>query len=87
MDGEKVWNDFLELNEIENFAYKKFQKSHLNSLMQFFTFNIIKYGDKGRPCIGEEVKGYFYVADYEDFIQDGKFNRQAYQERCNSLFL
>lgn len=87
LDGKKVWNKFIELQNIDSFTQKEFEKSYINSLMQFFTFNIVKYNPKSRPCMGEEMYGYFYIEDYEEFIKDGKFDRVAYQEKCNGIFL
>lgn len=88
LDGQKVWNEYLALNEIENFAKKEVIKSNINSLMQFFTFNIFKHYDGQRPFIGEEIAGYYFVEDYEEFITpDCKFDRQKYNEMRNSNFL
>lgn len=87
LDGKKVWQKFTELQNIDNFTQKEFEKSHINSFIQFFTFNITKYNSKSRPCMGEEIYGYFYVEDYEEFIKDGKFDRVAYQEKCDGIFL
>ncbi len=88
LDGKKVWNKFKGLREIESFTEMKIEKSRINSLMQFFTFNIIKYGENNKPCGWiEEVGGIYYIEDYEDFItEDLKFNRKGYQERCKSNF-
>jgi len=58
--------------------------------MQFFTFNIIKFDNKKQPhYFSEEVGGFYFVKDYEDFIDEksGKFDRIAYQEKSESLFL
>ena len=38
LDGQKIWDEFIALNEIENFTQKEVIKSKINSLMQFFTF-------------------------------------------------
>ncbi|MDR1150796.1 MAG: CRISPR-associated helicase Cas3' [Clostridiales bacterium] len=74
-DGKKVWNKFLQLNKIDSFVKKEVEKSKINSLMQFFTFNVFKYGSK-RPFLGEDIHGFFYIENYSDFItQDGKFDR------------
>ncbi len=88
LDGEKVWNAYLELRDIEGFAKMKIFKSYINSLMQFFTFNIIKFNNSSRPCVGEEIGGYYFVENYEEFItEDGKFNRVAYQKKTKDIFL
>ncbi len=87
LDGMKVWEYYISLSETENFSEYKVKKSYINSLMQFFTFNLIKYDNQSRPCIGEEINGIYFIEDYEEFIIDGKFDRLAFQEKCNSLFL
>jgi len=88
LDGQKVWDEFLKLNEIDNFAKRKVLKSKINSLMQFFTFNIFKHYDGQRPFIGEDIHGYYFVENYEEFITDeNKFDRKKYNEMKGSCFL
>ena len=78
----------MELRDIEGFAKMKIYSSYINSLMQFFTFNIIKYQGQHRPSYGEEIGGFYFISDWESFIdEDGKFDRIAYQEKTESIFL
>jgi CRISPR-associated endonuclease/helicase Cas3 len=87
LDGKKVWNKFLKLNEIDSFVKKEIEKSKINSLMQFFTFNIFRYGSK-RPFLGEYSNGFFYIEDYSDFItEDGKFDRAKFNQAKECEFL
>jgi len=89
LDGWKVWNAFLQLRDIDSFVEKKYQQSHINALMQFFTFNIIKFNKELQPHhYSEYIGGFYLVEDWEEFIdEDGKFDRVAYQEKSKSLFL
>lgn len=88
LDGQKVWNSFKSLHEIEDFAKKVYEKFKINSLMQFFTFTIFKNYDGQRPYIGEEMYGYYFVQEYDDFItSEGKFDREQYNSIKNSHFL
>ena len=88
LDGEKVWESFKSLNDIEGFSEKKYEQSYINSLMQFFTFNLIKYKEGQKPShYSYEFGGFFYISNYEDFIEDGKFNREAFQEYTGGYFL
>ncbi len=88
LDGQKMWESFKALNEIESFSEKKYEQSYINSLMQFFTFNIIKYKEGQKPShYSYEFGGYFYVKNYDDFIKDGKFDRVAFQEYTGGYFL
>ena len=88
LDGLKVWKSYLKLREIEGFAKMKVNSSYINSLMQFFTFNIIKFQGQSNPSRGEEIGGFYFVSDWELFIdKDGKFDRVEYQKQSDSLFL
>ena len=91
LDGEKVWERFEKLNEIENFTRKEIKKSKINSLMQFFTFNITKYDNKEvfTGTYDKEIGGIYYIKDYENFItEDLKFKRKEFIEQCNdNIFL
>jgi CRISPR-associated endonuclease/helicase Cas3 len=88
LDGQKVWDRFKELSEIENFTQMKYEKSYINSLMQFFTFNLIKYKEGQTPShYSYEFGGFFYISNYDDFIEDGKFDRVAFQEYTGGYFL
>ncbi|MDR0579597.1 MAG: CRISPR-associated helicase Cas3' [Campylobacteraceae bacterium] len=87
LDGKKVWDKFLQLNEIDSFVKQEVEKSKINSLMQFFTFNIFKYGSE-RPFLGEDIHGFFYIENCDDFItKDGKFDRAKFNETKNCGFL
>ena len=88
LDGQKVWDEFLALNEIEGYAKKEVLKSKINSLMQFFTFSLYKYFEGQRPYIGEDEYGYYFVKNYEELItKEGKFDREKYNAINGSNFL
>lgn len=88
LDGQKVWEVYLGLQDIDSFVEKEVERSRINALVQFFTFNIIKFDDKSRPCIGDDIGGYYFIPDHEDLIDKyGKFNRALYQEKCKGIFL
>jgi len=89
LDGQKVWEIFQEMNSIEGYAKKEIQRYKLNSLMQFFTFNVVKYSEaQVLPHYSEEFGGYYYIENWGEFIdEDGKFDREAYLAKGESLFL
>jgi CRISPR-associated endonuclease/helicase Cas3 len=81
LDGQKVWDMFKELHTVDGYAQKEILRYKLNSLMQFFTFNIIKFSPKQTlPYHHEEFGGYLFVNDLA-FIDDGKFDRVGYLEK------
>jgi CRISPR-associated endonuclease/helicase Cas3 len=87
LDGQKVWDEFVALNEIENFTQREVLKSKVNSLMQFFTFNIFKYYDGHRPHVGEDMYGYYFVENLEYITDEGKFDREKFNKDKDSKFL
>ena len=88
LDGQKIWDEFQKLSEIKNFTEQEFHKSKINSLMQFFTFNIFKFNEKDKPpYYNYEYNGYYFVQNHEDFIDDGKFDRKKYIDKKDELFL
>lgn len=88
LDGQKVWNVFIELNNIEGYAKKEINRYKLNSLMQFFTFNIVKYPWSPRPIIGDDEFGFYYVKNFDKFITDDKkFDRAKYNDYVNDVFI
>ena len=87
LDGLLIWEEFEKLNDIKNYAQKEVKRSELNSLMQFFTFNITKYSDKqSLPYFDYICGSYHFISNYDDFIKNSKFNRKAYQEKSKDIF-
>jgi len=87
LDGQLIWSEFEKLNDINNYAKKEIKRSELNSLMQFFTFNITKYSNKQSLRYYDYACGsYYLVSDYKTFIKNGKFNRKAYQDKSKDIF-
>jgi len=89
LDGQKVWDEFKSIDLIDGFAKKEVEKSKINSLMQFFTFSIFRFGKQQKPPFSsQEHGGYFFVANYGDFISaDGKFDRAEYNRYGDTAFL
>lgn len=87
LDGQKVWAEFTALNEINQFAKKEVMRAKINSLMQFFTFTLLKFNSKQQlPYYSYEFCGYYFIDDLS-FIEEGKFNRTKYLAKKEELFL
>lgn len=86
LDGKIIWEKFTQLNEIKNFSKKAIRRYKLNALMQFFTFTIFS-NETNQLTMGENLYGFYYIEDYSDFITDeGKFNRQEFNNQNSSQF-
>ncbi len=88
LDGEIVWERFKEYNEIEEFAKKQIHLSYINYLMQFFTYNVFRYGNKPLQRYSDECCGIYLIAEYESFIsEDLRFLREKFNEFQEDMFL
>lgn len=89
LDGQKVWDEFKLISTIKEFPRREHQKSILNTLMQFFTFSLIKFNEKHTlPYFDYEFGGYFFIQNYEEFItSEGKFDRIKYLAKKDEIFL
>jgi CRISPR-associated endonuclease/helicase Cas3 len=88
LDGQKVWDEFLLLDTIEGFSKREYKKSILNSLMQFFTFTILRFNSKQLPPhFTEEYRGYYFISNLEFITKEGKFDRKKYLDLKDDNFL
>lgn len=88
LDGQKVWDEFLLLDTIEGFSKREYKKSILNSLMQFFTFSILRFNSKQLPpYFTEEYRGYYFISNLEFITKEGKFDRKKYLGLKEDIFL
>lgn len=76
IDGNSLWMEYKELcnNNILDYAEKRIRLSELYSKMTLFTYNL-RYAESAKFC-GEEFGGYIYIQNGEDFLDNGKFDRQ-----------
>ncbi len=91
IDGYQLWECYKELcQNIElGYAEKMVTISELNEQMSYFMYNLVCYDRKTNapPYFTEVFGNYFYVADGEKYIEDGKFNRKEYLKDAKGLFL
>lgn len=88
LDGKKVWDEFRKLDKIENFTQKMYEKSKINALMQFFTFNILRFQAQEMPPYFTDIYGgFYYIEDLSYISDDGKFDRSKYLAKKDDLFL
>ena len=88
LDGKKVWDEFRKLDKIENFTQKMYEKSKINALIQFFTFNILRFqGQEMPPYFTDIHGGFYYIEDLSYISDDGKFDRAKYLAKKDDLFL
>jgi CRISPR-associated endonuclease/helicase Cas3 len=87
LDGQKVWRAFQVLDTIEGYAKKQIETSKINSLMQFFTFTLLKFNPKQQvPFYSYEFGGYYFIDDLS-FIDECKFDRAKYLAKKDEIFL
>ncbi|MDO4282304.1 MAG: CRISPR-associated helicase Cas3' [Clostridia bacterium] len=87
--GKEIWEAYKELclNDTISYSKKQVELSKLREKMNLFTYNIQEYISKGQMYYTEEFGGMYYVENGEEFIVDGKFDRQAYLSYSKGMFL
>jgi len=87
LDGLLVWEAFKNTKEIKNYAKRKIRLSLLNYYMQFFTFEINKYGTKLNR-FSDECCGIYMTQDFEEFTDENfRLLRGKFSEYQEDLFL
>jgi CRISPR-associated endonuclease/helicase Cas3 len=91
IDGRKVWKEYKELiqNDEIDFAEKKVKLSILSEKMAYFTYTYYDNKNNHEPKFYDDnVGSLYYIHNGEQFItEDGKFDREKYNEFSGGLFL
>lgn len=85
LDGQKVWNAIIDLNEIDVYAEKKIKTLKINALANIFSFSVYKVS-----TLLDAKYGYYFIDEYEELIdENGKFLRAKFANKFNNkeLFL
>ncbi|MCT4584259.1 MAG: CRISPR-associated helicase Cas3' [Peptostreptococcaceae bacterium] len=77
IEGKDVFDEYRNIINNKNMPYakKQIKLSELSQKMSYFIFNVKALIDY--DC---EIGGIYYIDDKKDFILDGKFNRDKYNE-------
>ena len=88
IDGYEIWNNYKSICLAPyDYAEKKVRLSEIRSKMEPFIFNITNSGDEAIGLQLEEFGGIYFVEDGEQFIEEGKFNRKAFNAFYKGRFL
>jgi CRISPR-associated endonuclease/helicase Cas3 len=74
--GEEVWNKYIKLledNEL-NYSEKRIKLFNASTDLSHFIYKVKNTGFAYEKRIGD----LFYIHDSEQYFEDGKFNRQAF---------
>ena len=87
LNGRDVWKKYKAICQTKEMGYaqKKVNLSLMVEEMSYFTFSVYGLEDKELRC-EEEFGGYYYIENGENFIEDGKFDRNAFSESMKGLF-
>lgn len=84
LDGKKIWEAIICLNEVKEYGKRKIEALSLNSLADIFSFNVFMVDDL--LSISSQMRyGYIYIEDCDGFIdENGKFDRTAFAKKFNN---
>ena len=87
LDGSLLWEALKNTKEIKSYAKRKIRLSLINYYLQFFTFEINKYGIKLNKY-NDECCGIYLIEDFEEFTDENfRLLRDKFSEYQEDLFL
>lgn len=78
LDGEKIWNDYVNLlknNEL-GYAEKKVKLSDITSKLNYFIYKVDRSDFSYEMSIGDM----YYISDGEKYFKNGKFDRENFNK-------
>lgn len=87
LKGEDVFKEYKDLcmNQKLGYAEKKIKLSKIAEKLNLFIYSI--YESKANVIEGEQFGDIYYVENGEDYIENGRFNREKYLGGGDGLFL
>lgn len=87
LKGENVFKEYKDLcmNQKLGYAEKKIKLSKIAEKLNLFIYSI--YESKANVIEGEQFGDIYYVENGEDYIENGRFNREKYLCGGDGLFL
>ena len=88
ISGKKVWEEYKELcvNMEIGYAEKQIKLSQIKERLNLFTYTIYT-NTFSTKYFTEEFSGIWYVENGDEFIEEGKFNREKYINYSGGIFL
>ncbi|MBU5439709.1 CRISPR-associated helicase Cas3' [Tissierella sp. MSJ-40] len=85
IDGKIIWEKYLKLITDQDLGYaeKKVKLSQVYEKMNYFLYNVHKEPRTYKYIIGN----IYYIENGEDYITEGKFDREKFEEKEEGLFL
>lgn len=87
IEGKKVFEEYIKIFNDEKISYteRKVKLSHILEKLNLFTYSI--HRNQLNLIEGEKILGFYYVADGQKYIEDGRFCRSKYLGKGEELFL
>lgn len=87
--GSEVWEQYkiICLNNKLSYAQKQVELSKIREIMDLFLYTVTIYDkNSGNKYCTEEFGNILYIEEGEEFIEDGKFNKEKYEAKCGEIF-
>ena len=85
--GEDIFREYkkLYLDSTIGYAEKKIKLSQMSEKLNLFIYEI--YEKKGNMIQGEKFGNIFYIQNGDEYMENGRFNREKYLREGDGLFL
>lgn len=87
--GSNIWQQYqtLVLDHKMSYARKQIELSKLKPKFNLFLYTIYKTQSSSMNYYDEEFGNIYYIQNGEEFVQDGKFDREKYINHTGGIFL
>lgn len=89
IEGSKVWEKYKQicLNDKYSYAQRKVELSRIQEIMDLFLYTITIYDKNNcKKYYTEEFGNILYIENGEEFIEEGKFDKEKYDKKCGEMF-
>lgn len=77
--GKDVWEEYKSLLKDNKMGYaeKKVKLSNINEKVNYFTYKVNRF----EHCYTESLGDIFYIEDSDQYFNEGKFDREKFNNR------
>lgn len=87
--GSEVWEKYKQIcldNQL-SYAKRKIELSKIQEIMDLFMYSVTIYDeDNCKKYYTEEFGNILYIENGEEFIEEGKFNKEKYENKCGDIY-
>lgn len=89
MVGSEIWKEYQKicLDDQLSYARRKIEIAKIQEIMDLFMYSVTIYDkDNGKKYYTEEFGNILYIENGEELIEEGKFSKERYDQKCGDIY-